>query len=414
LLKLWLVEFYAHLDATGRKAHTIHCYKARLEPVASCLGDRDPRLITITDLETCLSSYRGQWGQASQITLATYIQATKTFFQFCTNRGYYQVSPAANLKRPSRAGEGLSIRPGDMILSGPTTASDPTGSDDDSLPGRIGEFLTYLRANGRRPATLEMYDEGLRPLANRFVGMAIRDITPRMIDQWVVSLGGHYAAATVSMFVRQTKYFFRFCVTRGYLESTPAGHLKALKAGRVSSDKIIRQPDLDAMIGYAKQQGLIREFCWLMFLADTGARTGEMQSIDLVDLDLVRCEATVRGKTGERILDYTPATGQALAAWLTIRPATDPQALFTTRRGRVSHAAIYHRLGDIAGALGITRFNPHSIRHRVGQAWTDQGASLELVRLKLGHADVTTTARFYTHQDHERVKAASARYSLVK
>ncbi len=413
-MKLWLEEFYAHLGATGRKAHTIHCYKARLAPVAICLGDGDPLRITLADIEGCLSGYRGQWGQASQTTLATYIQATKTFFQFCANRGYYPVSPAANLKRPSRASDGLSIRPGDMVLAGPSTASDPTGADDDSLPGRIGEFLVFLRANGRRPATLEMYGEGLRPLANRFVGMAIREITPRLIDQWVVGLGDRYAVATVGMFVRQTKYFFRFCVTRGYLESTPAGHLKIPKGEAISPDKVIKQADLDAMIGYARQQRLTREYCWLMFLADTGCRTGEMQSIDLVDLDLVRCEVNAQGKTGKRILDFTQATAAALATWLAIRPATDPDALFTTRVGRVSHAVIYHRLADIAGALGIKRFNPHSIRHRVGQAWTDQGASLELVRLKLGHADVTTTARFYTHQDHERVKAASERYSLVK
>lgn len=410
----WLDEFLLYLEETGRKVNTIQCYKARLNPLVDYLRLKDPELISLADLEAFLSHYKGKWGKNTQNTLATYIQAAKTFFQFCTNRGHYQVSPARNLVRPSRAGDGMTVQPGDMVLC-QLTPSDPArlASDDGSLPGRMEEFFDYLRAMGRRQATLEMYEEGLRSLTNYFIGVRICDITPRMMDNYVISLKDHYAAETINMKVRMTKTFFRFLVTRLYLTSSSAVHLHIPKQKGISSNKVIKQPDLESMLDYAKGNGLVREYAWLLFLADTGCRTGEMQSVNLTDLDLIKCEAVARGKVGERILDFTPETGQALAAWLKIRPATDREALFTTRNGRLSHAAIYHGLQAIAFQLGLTRFNPHSIRHRVGQAWTDRGASLELVRLKLGHKDVETTAKFYLHQDHDRMKKATNRFFIL-
>jgi site-specific recombinase XerC len=136
-------------------------------------------------------------------------------------------------------------------------------------------------------------------------------------------------------------------------------------------------------------------------------------ALDLADLDLTRMEARVNGKTGFRVLDFGEVTSEALKVWLDVRPKTDPVAVFTTREGRISHRCIYTHFEDLAADLGVKRFNPHSIRHRVGQSWVDSGANLELVRLKLGHKDVTTTARFYTHQDRERVKRASRKYSVI-
>jgi site-specific recombinase XerD len=75
---------------------------------------------------------------------------------------------------------------------------------------------------------------------------------------------------------------------------------------------------------------------------------------------------------------------------------------------------LYSRLKRLSEKIeGIVRFNPQSIRHRVGQAWIDKGANLELVRQKLGHADITTTAMFYANQDRERVKRATKKYSIL-
>ena len=54
------------------------------------------------------------------------------------------------------------------------------------------------------------------------------------------------------------------------------------------------------------------------------------------------------------------------------------------RKSANDSGKVYVSFRNIARDLGIKRFNPHSNRHRVAQGWLDQGANLELVRVKAG------------------------------
>ena len=117
------------------------------------------------------------------------------------------------------------------------------------------------------------------------------------------------------------------------------------------------------------------------------------------------------------MLDYTPATAALLYRWLEEREARGirSRALFVNQDGRrITPDNIYRRLHLIGAGVGAKKWNPHSIRHRVGQGWVDAGANLELVRRKLRHRDISTTANFYANQDRSREKQATLKYSLVK
>lgn len=405
--------FVDHLIQTGRKSRTIEAYNSRLYQVIQFLGpERDVIEVEPKELICFLEGFQGNRGHAGRVTLSMYIQAIKTFFQFCANMRLIELSPARGLQRPTRA-KPCKERPGDLIqlasLDMPMLAS-----KGDSLPQLVEEFILSLQANGRRPATIRIYRERLAPMCDFFVGLTPGQVTSRAMDSFVYQLRQRIAEASVSGNIQAIKAFFRFCLIRRYIEHSPADHLVRTRPQGVRKDKLIDQAGLEAMINYARENGLILEYCLLLFMADTAARSGEVQSLNRENLDLDECEAVVYGKVGERTVFFTEVTAQALRAWLDVRPATDRNAVFTTREGRISHSAIYHKLRDIAFELGITRFNPHAIRHRVGQAWVDYGANLELVRIKLGHSDVSTTALFYTHQDKSRAKAASNRYSILQ
>jgi len=409
-------EFLSYLGTSGRAIKTIQAYQSRLR-VLQTLGDIDIHQVTKNSLEAILEAYRGDFSRVAGMTLSTYIQAIKSFFQYATNRGYLSVSPARDITRPTRARPDYDITPADMTLAAAgacTPAAAGLAMLARDITGRVEEFLHYLQAQGRRPATIQIYAERLSPLASYFVGFDVSQVRPDMVDGFITGLRGVYAAATVTGYIQACKTFFRFCQIRGYIPFSPAGHLRRCRSAAVPREKVINQSDLNMMIDYTQANGLILDYTMLVFMADTACRAGELQSLNLQDIDLEKLEARVRGKTGERILDFTQQTGAAIRVWLAIRPATDRAALFTTRLGRLSHARIYHGLERVARSLGITRFNPHAIRHRVGQAWVDQGANLELVRLKLGHRDITTTAIFYTHQDHERMKRATRQYSILE
>lgn len=277
----------------------------------------------------------------------------------------------------------------------------------------VTEFLVYLQAAARAARTVGVYRQRLRVLVERFE--TVEGIHSRQLEQIVAEWRGrNLAAASLAGYIQALKTFFAWCVRRGYLEASPAvGLVKPDLRGK-RKPKAMRQEDLIALIDLAAARGLLLEQAMLMMLADTGCRIGELLALDVADLDVGHCEAATLGKCGQVELDYTEATADLLRAWLAVRPATDARALWTNPGGRVKYSWIYQRLERLGRELGLTRWNPHAIRHRVGQGWIDQGANLEVVRQKLHHRDISTTAMIYGNQDRARIKAASRKYSLVK
>ena len=275
----------------------------------------------------------------------------------------------------------------------------------------LREFLLCLEAAGRSPRTLATYEERLGYVLAFLEERGIEEVgavRPGDLDAYVVGLRRQkLSPVTIAGRIMVMKTFFSWCVQRGYVERSPAGHLKKPKLERGGRSPPMARDDLGRLIREAEGGGA-RNLAVLLFLADTGCRVGELCSLRVGDVCLGRQEAYVNGKTGGRWVDFTERTVWAVEAWLVVRDGLG-ESLFGMSANAVRQ--MLRRMAKRAGVEG--RVNPHSIRHLVGQAWLDDGANLELVRQKLGHRDITTTAMFYAHQDRERVKRATERYSLV-
>lgn len=298
-------------------------------------------------------------------------------------------------------------------------------------------FLLALEARGCRSATVKSYRLRLAGLVSFLSARGLGDLEavgPGDLDFWVVSLrrqrarwvdhparpeqGGGLSAVTISGRIQSVKALFDWCVRREYLEKSPASHLRRPKiSNRCDSSKVMVVEDLACLVAVAEKRaeaGEPRDLALLLFLVETGCRAGEAASLRLDWLDLEAGDGIVEGKTDRRAVDFTAVTAEALRVWLAVRPAVTHDFVWVGRYGKgLSASGIYGVLRRLARKAGIQgRFNPHSIRHLVGQSWTD-AVSLELARQKLGHSTVLTTAMFYSHQDRVRVKAATQKLSLV-
>lgn len=278
----------------------------------------------------------------------------------------------------------------------------------------IEYFLISLDARGRSARTVAEYRKRLK-IMSELPGQ-LEQIRPHHIDRVLVAMQARgLALATVGSAVQTLRTFFAWCVRRGYLESSPACELSRPKPEPGVEGKAALQDDVLRMLEQARREEARLDLAVLLFLLDTGARAGELLAVDLTDLDLARGEVITRGKCGKRVLDFTEPTIEALRAWLLVRPGSDGRALFTTAKGRLTSWGLYKLLWRLARRTGgVRRFNPQAIRHRVGQGWIDAGANLEIVRIKLGHKEITTTSLFYAHQDRPRMRAATRKYSLVR
>lgn len=283
-------------------------------------------------------------------------------------------------------------------------------------------YCTSLKARGYTQRTVQTNRERLRYLHDFLSEKGvceIEKISPEVIDEYVSSMyQKKLSVFTIAGRIQVIKTFFDWSVRRKYIAESPASHLKMPRLNYKTSKKAIAQEDLEAMIETSIKDKKLLEEAMLTFLADTGCRSGELCSINIADLDFLNLEVYVEGKTGGRVLDFTEKTADVLRHYIRARNkefGKKRQALFLFGENRrVTTDKVYVSFRNIARGLNIKRFNPHSIRHRVAQAWLDQGANLELVRMKLGHKDVQTTALYYAHQDRSRSKRATKRFSIVK
>lgn len=276
----------------------------------------------------------------------------------------------------------------------------------------LARFLTSLEARGRTPKTVQTYRQRLLRVLD-YLPDNLEDITTHRVDLAVVELRhSGLAMASLSGYIQATKTFFKWAVEREYITSNPARWLEKPHRSTLAKYKAANKVDVKRMIYHCDINGLVMMKTIIMFMVDTGCRVGELINLDLDQLDLPGCQALTTGKTGIRELYFTDATATAMAEWLKIRPGTSP-AVWNVHTGRITYHTIYNGLERIGKAVGAVRYNPHSIRHVVAQSWIDQGANLEVVRLKLGHRDITTTAQIYGNQDRERIKRATQRYTMI-
>lgn len=308
------------------------------------------------------------------------------------------------------------------------------------LEEALESFLLSLEAQGRSAATVKTYRVRLAPFVGQYGGERnVETIGPAEVDRWVVAqrrqklryeehptrptLNSGLAKATVGGRVQAIKTFFRFCELRGLVGRSPAAHLAQDRYNPSSVMRAMNPADLRRMLKEAKQraeQGNPRDLAILSLFADTGARLGEIANIRLGNIDLRELEIYLEeGKTGEGVVDFTPKTATALKAWLAVRPKCDHDYLFVDSRSwnpqRLTEPGIYQVFKRIAKKAGVDgRFNPHSVRHLVGQTWTDNDdTNLVLVQKKLRHKNIKTTADHYANQDRGRVKRATQRLSLL-
>lgn len=298
------------------------------------------------------------------------------------------------------------------------------------LETAIGLFIQHLNGAGCAAETIKSY----RVRFNLFMShpgfsgaVALSQFGPEDLDQWAATLRQKGLSDSSRLaYIQAIKTLFAFCHRRGYITRDPAIDLVRPRINQTARNKVMPHQSLFKLLDAAwtkADKGNPRDLAIMVLLADTGIRRKELVNIKINDLDLAGLDLHItNGKTGYRLADYTEGTRDILLMWLSVRPATNNDYLFVSTESNLKHTpgqplapdavnSIMRRLAKAAGVKG--KANPHSLRHLVGQWMTDRLGNLEIVRQKLGHASITTTARFYAHQDNSRVKAATALHSLT-
>lgn len=161
----------------------------------------------------------------------------------------------------------------------------------------------------------------------------------------------------------------------------------------------------------------IRNLAIINLLWDTGARNGELLSLNIEDIDLVQQKAVIRTEKARfrrvfREVFWTKGTNENLRAWMVKRAflASDgivkDNALFVgacgTKTGmRLKNNGLAEILRRYCDKASIQHFNPHSFRHHMGHDIIKQGGTNSDVSNILGHSSLESSYVYTMMKDRE-------------
>lgn len=193
--------------------------------------------------------------------------------------------------------------------------------------------------------------------------------------------------------------------------------IKAIMSALNRSRVYIRQgTSVDHALGSMERNRAI-----ILLMLDTGLRASELCDLKVEDIDNRNNRIYVRKGKGmkERVLPYSPRTGQMVWRYLAARKDTQPaDPLFASKLNRsMTRTKLAEMFANIGRRAGVAGFHPHRLRHTFaiqylrngGNAYTLQAmlghSSLDMVKhyLRLAQTDVDTAHRRASPVDNWRL-----------
>ena len=224
------------------------------------------------------------------------------------------------------------------------------------------------------------------------------------------------SATSINTYTRAVKAFFSWAASEGIIANNPLAEVPAYRKPK-TLPKIYTEDELRAIFRVIEND--LRNQAFIYTFLDSGIRLGELNKLDINDIDLAAGIIKVHGKGGKDRYSYLPPTTLAIINRYVKRyrnAATKNEPLFTTKDGRaISLAGIQSLLARIGQKAGIKeRLAPHKLRHTMATYSLKYGGNLDYVRRILGHSSDQTTSDSYLNPRSEDIQAAHRKFSPVE
>ncbi|MBS4095469.1 MAG: tyrosine-type recombinase/integrase [Sulfuricella sp.] len=278
----------------------------------------------------------------------------------------------------------------------------------------VAEFADFMREErGLSPETINYRCREVDNYLAQLCGQqrSLSDLTITHIDEvllYRVNEAG-YARCTVKTHASTLRAFFRYAEQRGWCQCGLADAIKAPRVFRLETLPFSPSwEDVQRLL--ASSNGArpvdIRDRAILLLLAVYGLRAGEVQRLQLKDLDweheLLHIRRGKRGPVQQLPLSHT--VGEAILRYLReVRPRTTCREVFLTipvpfrplTSGVISQI-VSHRWQPLN--VTLEHRGSHSLRHACATRLINQGVSLKEIGDQLGHRSLEAT-RIYTKVD---------------
>lgn len=220
-----------------------------------------------------------------------------------------------------------------------------------------------------------------------------------VVNAYVADRGRRCGVVARAHIVGSVRCLLRWALSTGRLDrDLRAGILKPAGTKR-SVPRGVAAEQVAALLAVCDPATAIgaRDRALVLMLVRLGLRAGEAARLMLDDIDWASGQVTVTGKGREHVLPLPVDVGQALEAWLRLRPDALDRAVFVRLRAPRQMMTVSGLSGVIARLSGLAGIDPiyaHRLRHTAAMDVLAAGGSLSEAKELLGHVYTVTTMTY--------------------
>ncbi|WP_259068719.1 tyrosine-type recombinase/integrase [Mucilaginibacter sp. X4EP1] len=255
-------------------------------------------------------------------------------------------------------------------------------------------FLLFLKimpeVTSPKELTPEMLNEFFRRIETR----------PRMVGKTVTS---GVKKSTIKTQWSKLNVFFVWLKKRGFIIESP---LKDIKPPRPNYDDFRKLENSDINKIYssivrcsANALTIRRDTMMVSILLFCGLRKGELISLHVSDLDLIKNELTVRAETSKskktRVLKMHPTLAMHIKDYLNERRKLKTEWLIVATKGDsgLTRHGLKHWVKSLILKSGV-KFHLHQFRHTFACKLCEANVNVFKVQKMMGHTDIAMTMRY--------------------
>lgn len=288
-----------------------------------------------------------------------------------------------------------------------------------SFAEHIDSFLSSLRLKGYSPCTVASYANDLGQIVSYFESQGITDLTVESLTRqqmrlWLGECLGDQKPASRARKISAVRSYIHYLIRQEEIERSPFENLQSPKIPKqLRATYSVDQINILLEVPGNADALTIRDLTAFELMYSSGLRVSELVSVNIDDFDFIEGWLRVLGKGNKyREVPVTSIAIDLIGRYLSeSRPQLvskdgeqDADALLLNARGgRITARSIRRLLHEEELEKGLTAdVSPHGLRHAFATHLLESGADMRAIQDMLGHARLSTTAR-YTHNNYERL-----------
>lgn len=281
------------------------------------------------------------------------------------------------------------------------------GADEEQLTptqAAVTEWCTWMRAQRglteKSIARYCYYAAGVLDAVTAADGSVSWDrLTASVLNTYVADRGRPYGVVARAHIVGSVRCLLRWALSTGRLDRDVTAGILRPPGTKRSVPRGVAAEQVAALLAVCDPSTAIgaRDRALVLMLVRLGLRSGEAARLMLDDIDWASGQVTVTGKGREHVLPLPVDVGQALEAWLRLRPDALDRAVFVRLRAprqMMTASGISGVIARLSGLAGIDPIYAHRLRHTAAMDVLAAGGTLSEAKELLGHVYTVTTMTY--------------------